>query len=79
MIRRPPRSTLDRSSAASDVYKRQEYDLAGLGEIGIGYKFKDRFSINMSARFQHSFTSLIENEGERNFGTTFGLGLKYYL
>ena len=23
-IRRPPRSTLDRSSAASDVYKRQE-------------------------------------------------------
>src|SRR5678816_2429933 len=25
MIRRPPRSTLDRSSAASDVYKRQPY------------------------------------------------------
>ena len=28
MIRRPPRSTLDRSSAASDVYKRQEYEAA---------------------------------------------------
>ena len=27
MIRRPPRSTLDRSSAASDVYKRQEQTL----------------------------------------------------
>ena len=26
MIRRPPRSTLDRSSAASDVYKRQALD-----------------------------------------------------
>src|SRR5678810_86211 len=26
MIRRPPRSTLDRSSAASDVYKRQYQD-----------------------------------------------------
>ena len=26
MIRRPPRSTLDRSSAASDVYKRQPYE-----------------------------------------------------
>ena len=26
MIRRPPRSTLDRSSAASDVYKRQPQD-----------------------------------------------------
>ena len=29
MIRRPPRSTLDRSSAASDVYKRQ---VLGRGE-----------------------------------------------
>ena len=28
-IRRPPRSTLDRSSAASDVYKRQ---VSGIGE-----------------------------------------------
>ena len=32
MIRRPPRSTLDRSSAASDVYKRQ--DLTGIGPSG---------------------------------------------
>ena len=30
MIRRPPRSTLDRSSAASDVYKRQRQLLANL-------------------------------------------------
>ena len=30
MIRRPPRSTLDRSSAASDVYKRQDPDLGRL-------------------------------------------------
>ena len=28
MIRRPPRSTLDRSSAASDVYKRQALIIA---------------------------------------------------
>ena len=27
-MRRPPRSTLDRSSAASDVYKRQTYEAA---------------------------------------------------
>ena len=33
MIRRPPRSTLDRSSAASDVYKRQ-------GHISIRYGFR---------------------------------------
>ena len=37
MIRRPPRSTLDRSSAASDVYKRQgEGDLKGRGGDGGG-------------------------------------------
>src|SRR5678809_1729351 len=32
MIRRPPRSTLDRSSAASDVYKRQIYRWKGAVE-----------------------------------------------
>ena len=32
MRRRPTRSTLDRSSAASDVYKRQEEDIAKLRE-----------------------------------------------
>ena len=33
MIRRPPRSTLDRSSAASDVYKRQ---VLGFAQAGVG-------------------------------------------
>src|SRR5678815_3749643 len=33
MIRRPPRSTLDRSSAASDVYKRQR---VGTSDVFIG-------------------------------------------
>ena len=46
MIRRPPRSTLDRSSAASDVYKRQEHvlDLGDLREPGgaIGPGVDDR-------------------------------------
>ena len=32
MIRRPPRSTLDRSSAASDVYKRQ---VRHRGRVGV--------------------------------------------
>src|SRR5678816_4290699 len=32
MIRRPPRSTLDRSSAASDVYKRQDHAKCGSDE-----------------------------------------------
>ena len=38
MIRGPPRSTLDRSSAASDVYKRQVYIvvLKGVGVFSGG-------------------------------------------
>src|SRR5678810_932990 len=35
MIRRPPRSTLDRSSAASDVYKRQPLNTSGIKKIAI--------------------------------------------
>ena len=34
MIRRPPRSTLDRSSAASDVYKRQAAHVAKYEHMG---------------------------------------------
>src|SRR5678809_1084633 len=33
MIRRPPRSTLDRSSAASDVYKRQVLEMFAADEL----------------------------------------------
>ena len=36
MIRRPPRSTLDRSSAASDVYKRQVRGVAVEDQWGQG-------------------------------------------
>ena len=39
MIRRPPRSTLDRSSAASDVYKRQP--LRGLVRGYADFKLPD--------------------------------------
>ena len=37
MLRRPPRSTLDRSSAASDVYKRQILDRIDQGLPPIVY------------------------------------------
>ena len=41
MIRRPPRSTLDRSSAASDVYKRQALDFIDAFAIGIDFTLRD--------------------------------------
>ena len=48
MIRRPPRSTLDRSSAASDVYKRQmEFD----GGAQKSLKFQLRTFANRRAVF----------------------------
>ena len=40
MFRRPPRSTLDRSSAASDVYKRQVYGIVGENGAGKTTLFK---------------------------------------
>src|SRR5450756_1106678 len=42
MIRRPPRSTQSRSSAASDVYKRQGYSLPG-GGPGLARKTVESF------------------------------------
>ena len=60
MIRRPPRSTLDRSSAASDVYKRQalmgrnDYQgIFGQQNVEIMGGFKNRFE------YDRSFLSLI--------------------
>src|SRR5678810_1100887 len=55
MIRRPPRSTLDRSSAASDVYKRQHHYLIrkGLrGKVGIIVEAGDVWEV-------HHFACLI--------------------
>ena len=43
MIRRPPRSTLDRSSAASDVYKRQAFSDTLYAEVGLDAYFVDNW------------------------------------
>ena len=43
MIRRPPRSTQSRSSAASDVYKRQSSRLATCGELLL---FRNYFTVD---------------------------------
>src|SRR5674536_124698 len=51
MIRRPPRSTLSSSSAASDVYKRQEYQFIGVVDVPPP-KTRDEFH---SARYQFGF------------------------
>ena len=48
MIRRPPRSTLDRSSAASDVYKRQIYEIHL--KPGILYQPHPAFALDAAGR-----------------------------
>src|SRR5680860_1860126 len=48
MIRRPPRSTQSRSSAASDVYKRQVMDLS---IIIVSWQVKERLKANLKALF----------------------------
>src|SRR5665648_418055 len=56
MIRRPPRSTLSSSSAASDVYKRQVFITS------IGTKIVFTISSASSKGFDKSNTSIIFNE-----------------
>ena len=41
MIRRPPGSTQSRSSAASDVYKRQHEDVDDVGGTEFGGRLRD--------------------------------------
>src|SRR5674536_403734 len=50
MIRRPPRSTLSSSSAASDVYKRQAWKYFILGSVGIALALFGTILIYMAAR-----------------------------
>src|SRR5678809_1703232 len=45
MIRRPPRSTLDRSSAASDVYKRQIVDWCLFPDSYLGWAQRARATV----------------------------------
>ena len=52
MIRRPPRSTLDRSSAASDVYKRQL--LGSFWATGYGSAAEISVCENDSLRFVYT-------------------------
>src|SRR5678816_4810241 len=55
MIRRPPRSTLDRSSAASDVYKRQ---VLITGESGTGKELVAHAIHRLSTRADGSFIDI---------------------
>src|SRR5678815_6163557 len=56
MIRRPPRSTLDRSSAASDVYKRQ-------GVAGLEQPLASARNL-----FRHGLSRCVEAHVERQDG-----------
>ena len=71
MIRRPPRSTLDRSSAASDVYKRQvknrkagfEYHLLDTYECGVILMGSEIKSIRAGgASISEAFCAFLGNE-----------------
>ena len=67
MIRRPPRSTLDRSSAASDVYKRQLPGHLCCGEAGGRRSWLEGASIvavagNRAHRVAVSYTHLRAHE-----------------
>ena len=67
MIRRPPRSTLDRSSAASDVYKRQDalnFDGGGSSQMFVrkNSAFTDDILISGGDTIPVSYTHLRAHE-----------------
>ena len=64
MIRRPPRSTLDRSSAASDVYKRQGIaQLVGrMVRTPLARRVESDESLNSVALYPVSYTHLRAHE-----------------
>ena len=69
MIRRPPRSTLDRSSAASDVYKRQTqgattpYDKA----LALQNWFRDNFTYDLDVQYGNSLSLIHISEPTRPY------------
>jgi len=66
MIRRPPRSTQSRSSAASDVYKRQDLDKVNellKAKLELGQRGMSNISL------QGIKYMIVENTEERKIGT----------
>src|SRR5678816_2835580 len=61
MIRRPPRSTLDRSSAASDVYKRQRFMPSSLDALSRNLR-KDQCK-NISKHYTGTQLDLLLRKG----------------
>ena len=67
-MRRPPRSTLDRSSAASDVYKRQEFVSNLIGEKDKGFVIEFRERPTLLAAMTSRRADLIRAIGETRAG-----------
>src|SRR5665811_2596997 len=59
MIRRPPRSTRVRSSAASDVYKRQIFSCIKKFGRNPGFILADRGLVNMTSPFMRAYSLLL--------------------
>ena len=59
MIRRPPRSTQSRSSAASDVYKRQD----GVRIIGNAREKASLISFHVDAAHPHDVVTMLDQDG----------------
>eukprot|EP01015_Nassula_variabilis_P031334 TRINITY_DN7055_c0_g1_i1.p1 TRINITY_DN7055_c0_g1~~TRINITY_DN7055_c0_g1_i1.p1 ORF type:complete len:111 (-),score=57.31 TRINITY_DN7055_c0_g1_i1:11-343(-) len=59
MIRRPPRSTQSRSSAASDVYKRQGINAEYMGKIVMEQEYETGNSIEVDHQSESQFVTFV--------------------
>ena len=70
MIRRPPRSTQSRSSAASDVYKRQHLEQAlGAGAVSYSWDGKDGLGNDVPAFRRVKVKVSVNRTAEIHFGS----------
>ena len=81
MIRRPPRSTLDRSSAASDVYKRQPTEYLGeffslIQEIILHPGFKETDFDRLISNQKNYVDEVIRQSSDEEYGKKY---LEYVL
>src|SRR5678815_4045038 len=73
MIRRPPRSTLDRSSAASDVYKRQLLHKEGVQGpyVMVGASLGSLYIRAFQRRFPEQVAGMVFIDGSHEEAITF--------
>ena len=78
MIRRPPRSTQSRSSAASDVYKRQVYGVIKGYSFSLKHMWEEVIKLDFAKDCTKFSIPVFYLIGSSDYNTPFELSYEYY-